>query len=87
MIIFFKAVVLLAVVSQSSAQFTLRSWEDAYALANATVVQMTLDEKIGVVTGTGQLNSNRVPFRAACLETSTLMFSFCLTLPTRPLCW
>lgn len=59
MITFFKAVVLLAVVSQSSAQFTLRSWEDAYALANATVAQMTLDEKIGVVTGTGQLNSNR----------------------------
>ncbi|KAJ3570123.1 hypothetical protein NP233_g4610 [Leucocoprinus birnbaumii] len=39
--------------------FTLRSWDDAYALADAVVARMTLDEKVGVVTGTGQLNSNR----------------------------
>ncbi|KAF5349632.1 hypothetical protein D9756_009031 [Leucocoprinus leucothites] len=54
-----KTLVLFAVVSQAFAQFTLRSWDDAYALANATVAQLTLDEKIGIVTGTGQLNSNR----------------------------
>ncbi|KAF5344229.1 hypothetical protein D9756_011258 [Leucocoprinus leucothites] len=53
-----KTLVLFAVVSQAFAQFTLRSWDDAYALANATVAQLTLDEKIGIVTGTGQLNSN-----------------------------
>lgn len=35
------------------------SWDDAYALANATVAKMTLSEKIGIVRGTGQLNSNR----------------------------
>jgi beta-glucosidase len=35
------------------------SWEDAYSLANAVVAQMTLDEKIGIVTGTGQLNPKR----------------------------
>ncbi|GLB42493.1 putative glycoside hydrolase family 3 protein [Lyophyllum shimeji] len=39
--------------------FTLRSWDDSYAMAAATVAQMTLDEKLGVVTGTGQLNSKR----------------------------
>ncbi|KAF5378894.1 hypothetical protein D9615_006860 [Tricholomella constricta] len=45
-------------VVQSNA-FTLRSWEDSYTLANAAIAQMTIDEKIGIVTGTGQLNSKR----------------------------
>ncbi|KAJ7614790.1 glycoside hydrolase family 3 protein [Roridomyces roridus] len=37
--------------------FTLRTWDAAAALANATVSQLTLDEKIGLVTGVGQFNS------------------------------
>ncbi|KAH0583304.1 putative beta-glucosidase L [Termitomyces sp. J132] len=37
----------------------LRSWEDSYILANATTSAMTIDEKIGLVRGTGQLNSVR----------------------------
>jgi hypothetical protein len=37
----------------------LGSWDDAYNLANAAVAQMTLDEKIGIVKGTGQLNPDR----------------------------
>ncbi|KAG6847928.1 hypothetical protein H0H93_004816, partial [Arthromyces matolae] len=45
-------------VLQSNA-FVLRSWEDSYALANATASAMTLDEKIGIVKGTGQLSSVR----------------------------
>ncbi|KAJ7740439.1 glycoside hydrolase family 3 protein [Mycena maculata] len=40
--------------------FTLRSWAEAAALANATVAQLTLDEKIGLVTGVGQFNSRCV---------------------------
>ncbi|KAF8635171.1 hypothetical protein AX15_000506 [Amanita polypyramis BW_CC] len=39
--------------------FTLRTWDQAYQMAGATVAQMTLDEKIGLVTGDGQLNSSR----------------------------
>ena len=35
------------------------SWEESYDLANAIALQMTLDEKIGIVSGTGQLNPNR----------------------------
>ena len=31
-------------------------------MANAAVGQMTLSEKIGIVTGTGQLNSKRLSF-------------------------
>ncbi|KAF9460178.1 glycoside hydrolase family 3 protein [Collybia nuda] len=50
---------LCAVLTAYSQAFTLRSWDDAYALANTAVGQMTLDEKIGIVTGTGQLNANR----------------------------
>ncbi|QRV72535.1 glycoside hydrolase family 3 protein [Ceratobasidium sp. AG-Ba] len=37
--------------------FTPRSWDDAYSLAQAAVSQMTLDEKVGVVTGQGQFSS------------------------------
>ncbi|KAF7341180.1 Glycoside hydrolase family 3 protein [Mycena venus] len=44
----------------SAAAFTLRSWTEAFALANATVAQLTLDEKIGLVTGVGQFNSRCV---------------------------
>jgi len=40
----------------------LGSWDDAYALANAAVATMTIDEKIGIVKGTGQLNSDRKHF-------------------------
>ncbi|KAG8825233.1 hypothetical protein FRC19_011846 [Serendipita sp. 401] len=36
---------------------TPRSWSESYALANATVSQMTLDEKIGMVSGVGTFNS------------------------------
>ncbi|KAJ7114672.1 glycoside hydrolase family 3 protein [Mycena crocata] len=44
----------------SAAGFTLRTWKDAYALSNATVAQLTLDEKIGLVTGVGQFSSRCV---------------------------
>ncbi|CAE7138477.1 unnamed protein product [Rhizoctonia solani] len=37
--------------------FTPRSWDDAYALARAKVASMTIDEKVGVVTGRGQFSS------------------------------
>ncbi|CAE6466839.1 unnamed protein product [Rhizoctonia solani] len=43
-----------AVVAQT---FTPRSWDDAYTLAQAKVAQMTIDEKVGVVTGQGQFSS------------------------------
>ncbi|EKM83126.1 hypothetical protein AGABI1DRAFT_69320 [Agaricus bisporus var. burnettii JB137-S8] len=52
-------ILLFTILASGFAQFTLRSWDDAYALANATVAKMTLDEKIGIVKGTGQLNGNR----------------------------
>jgi beta-glucosidase len=39
---------------------SLGSWEESYNLAYAVVGQMTLSEKIGIVTGTGMLNSNRL---------------------------
>lgn len=35
------------------------TWDQAYQLANDIVSQMTLDEKIGLVTGDGLLNSSR----------------------------
>jgi len=35
------------------------SWEAARQLADAAVAKMTTSEKIGIVTGVGQLNSNR----------------------------
>ena len=37
------------------------SWDEAYELANKTVAQMTMDEKLGIIIGTGQLNSARMP--------------------------
>jgi hypothetical protein len=33
------------------------SWDDAFALAQTAVAQMTIDEKVGVVTGQGQFSS------------------------------
>ncbi|KAJ7627784.1 glycoside hydrolase family 3 protein [Mycena polygramma] len=44
----------------SATDITPRSWAESYALANATVAQLTLDEKIGLVTGVGQFNSRCV---------------------------
>ncbi|KAF8638262.1 hypothetical protein AX17_002284 [Amanita inopinata Kibby_2008] len=39
--------------------FSSRTWDEAYSLASTTVSQLTLDEKVGIVTGNGQLNSQR----------------------------
>jgi hypothetical protein len=38
---------------------TSGTWDEAYALASSAVAQMTLDEKLGIAVGTGQLNPNR----------------------------
>lgn len=46
-----------AFIGGTWAAITPRSWTESYTLANATVSQMTLDEKIGVVTGVGTFNS------------------------------
>ncbi|KAJ7101371.1 glycoside hydrolase family 3 protein [Mycena belliarum] len=40
--------------------FTLRSWDEAYTLANATVASLTLTEKAGLVAGVGQFSSRCV---------------------------
>ncbi|KAJ7479592.1 glycoside hydrolase family 3 protein [Mycena latifolia] len=40
--------------------FTLRTWDAAYALANATVANLTLAEKTGLLAGVGQFNSRCV---------------------------
>ncbi|KIY53470.1 glycoside hydrolase family 3 protein [Fistulina hepatica ATCC 64428] len=40
--------------------FTLRSWDEAYALANATVAQMTMDEKLNLTIGEGEFLSRCV---------------------------
>ncbi|KAF8181130.1 glycoside hydrolase family 3 protein [Mycena galopus ATCC 62051] len=57
-----RLLTLLAAVGSGFAQtnFTLRSWTEAYELANATVAQLTLAEKIGLVTGVGQFSSRCV---------------------------
>ncbi|KAM6490503.1 glycoside hydrolase family 3 protein [Amanita muscaria] len=50
------------ITAQTTAQRSVevtRSWEQSYLLADATVAKMTLNEKIGVITGNGQLNSSR----------------------------
>jgi hypothetical protein len=36
------------------------TWDESFSLANNIIAQMTLDEKLGVVIGTGQLNSSRM---------------------------
>ncbi|KAG8691629.1 hypothetical protein FRC11_014381 [Ceratobasidium sp. 423] len=48
---------LLAAQTVVAQSFTPRSWDDAYTLAQAKVAQMTIDEKVGVVTGQGQFSS------------------------------
>lgn len=40
--------------------FETRTWDESYALANQTVSLMTLDEKVGMVTGVGQFSSRCV---------------------------
>ncbi|KAJ6536827.1 glycoside hydrolase family 3 protein [Mycena capillaripes] len=40
--------------------FTLRTWDQAYALANATVANLTMTEKVGLLSGVGQFNSRCV---------------------------
>ncbi|KAJ7110730.1 glycoside hydrolase family 3 protein [Mycena crocata] len=40
--------------------FTLRTWDAAYALANATVANLTLTEKVGILAGVGQFDSRCV---------------------------
>ncbi|KAG2020918.1 cellulose-binding beta-glucosidase [Coprinopsis cinerea AmutBmut pab1-1] len=52
----FSLLVLLAILQGTVAR---RTWDEAYDLANNVVSQMTLDEKLGIVRGTGQLNPNR----------------------------
>jgi len=37
--------------------FTKRSWTDSYALANTAIANLTLDEKVGILIGTGQFES------------------------------
>ncbi|KAJ7919651.1 glycoside hydrolase family 3 protein [Mycena leptocephala] len=49
-----------AAQTTSAAVLTLRSWAESYALANTTVANLTLAEKIGLVTGVGQFNSRCV---------------------------
>ncbi|KAF7324748.1 Glycoside hydrolase family 3 protein [Mycena kentingensis (nom. inval.)] len=48
---------LLAATTQA---VTIRSWDEAYALATAKVANMTLAEKAGMVAGVGQFNSRCV---------------------------
>jgi len=38
---------------------SLGTWDESYALANTVIAQMTLDEKLGIIIGTGQLNAAR----------------------------
>ncbi|KAF9025904.1 glycoside hydrolase family 3 protein [Hymenopellis radicata] len=62
---------------QSSSAFTLRSWEDSFSLAAEAVVQMTQDEKLGLLVGVGQFNSRCVgnitpPSRSFTLSSTNL---------------
>ncbi|KAL0572974.1 hypothetical protein V5O48_008988 [Marasmius crinis-equi] len=43
--------------TQRTSAFTQRSWDESVRLANETVSQMTLDEKVGIVTGVGIFSS------------------------------
>ncbi|PFH45157.1 glycoside hydrolase family 3 protein, partial [Amanita thiersii Skay4041] len=52
-------VVVVALLTCSVNAFVLRTWDEAYSLAKSTVSQLTLDEKIGIVTGNGRLNPQR----------------------------
>ncbi|CAE6424546.1 unnamed protein product [Rhizoctonia solani] len=51
------SLLLLAAQTVAAQSFTPRSWDDAYTLAQAKVAQMTIDEKVGIVTGQGQFSS------------------------------
>ncbi|KAJ7608246.1 hypothetical protein FB45DRAFT_1130215 [Roridomyces roridus] len=53
--VFLQLLSLVAAV-QASYAFTARSWDEASALANATVTQLTLEEKISLVTGVGDMS-------------------------------
>ncbi|KAJ6616123.1 hypothetical protein B0H10DRAFT_2038299, partial [Mycena sp. CBHHK59/15] len=44
------------------------SWEQAHALANATVASLTLKEKAGLLAGQGQLSSRCVGNTAAIVH-------------------
>ncbi|KAJ7608391.1 glycoside hydrolase family 3 protein [Roridomyces roridus] len=57
--VFLQLLALVAAI-QASYAFTVRSWDEASALANATVAQLTLSEKIGLVTGVGEFSSRCV---------------------------
>lgn len=53
------SLVLYLVLCQLVAGFTLRSWTDAYSLANITVSKLSLSDKVGIVTGVGQFSGSR----------------------------
>jgi len=55
------------IITSSLFQSVAGSWEESYSLVNTTVGQMTLDEKISIVIGIGQLNPN-------CLSNAALMY-------------
>ncbi|TFK25771.1 glycoside hydrolase family 3 protein [Coprinopsis marcescibilis] len=47
------------VVERCAEQALARTWDEAYEVSRNVVGQMTLDEKLGLLIGTGQLNGNR----------------------------
>ncbi|KAF8188327.1 glycoside hydrolase family 3 protein [Pholiota molesta] len=55
----FTCLLFSAFLASSANGFVTRTWDASYALANSTTAQMTLDEKLGIVIGTGQLSSKR----------------------------
>jgi hypothetical protein len=50
---------LMSFPSNELLKFSLGTWTESYALANTVIAQMTLDEKLRVIIGTGQLNAAR----------------------------
>ncbi|KAK7436898.1 hypothetical protein VKT23_018918 [Stygiomarasmius scandens] len=69
--------------------FEQRSWAESADLANKTVSQLTLDEKIGMVTGVGQFNSRCVgnikpPSRSFSVSSSS---NEALNVTIPPLCF
>jgi len=48
----------LACATFGSAQLTSKAWSDAYVKATAAVAKMSLGEKVGILTGRGQLVAN-----------------------------
>jgi len=49
----------MSLPSNEPLKTSLGTWDESYALANAVIAQMTLDEKLGIIIGTGQLNAAR----------------------------